>query len=61
MEKFLNCKQVAARYGVKVSTVWEWIREGKLQAIKIGKSYRITAEQIRVFESKSLTKSPCNA
>ena len=39
MEHFYSCEQVAERYGVKVATVWEWIRSKKLPAIKIGKQY----------------------
>ena len=36
MEHFYSCEQVAERYGVKVATVWEWIRSKKLPAIKKG-------------------------
>lgn len=50
MEKFYSCEQVAERYGVKISTVWSWIREKKLCATKIGKLYRITSEQLEEFE-----------
>jgi len=44
---------VAERYGVKVTTVWEWIRSKKLPAMKIGKQYRITADQLRAFEAQA--------
>lgn len=50
MEKFYTCEQVAERYGVKISTVWSWIREKKLRANRIGKLYRITPEQLEDFE-----------
>ena len=37
MEKFFSCEEIAVRYAVKITTVWEWIRRGDLPAIKIGK------------------------
>lgn len=56
MEKYLTCEQVAKRYGVKVITVWAWIREKKLPAIRIGKGYRITPEDLAAFEAARKTK-----
>lgn len=56
MEKYLTCEQVAERYGVKVITVWAWIREKKLRAIKIGKIYRITPQDLVEFEESRKTK-----
>lgn len=42
MERLLKCDEVAERYGVKVKTVWEWIRTGKLEAFSTGKIYRVS-------------------
>lgn len=50
MKEFYTCRQIADRYGVKIATVWDWIREGKLAAIRIGKLYRISKESIDDFE-----------
>ncbi|MBR6560527.1 MAG: helix-turn-helix domain-containing protein [Alistipes sp.] len=50
MEKFYDCKQVAAHYGVKIKTVWDWIRAGKLKAVRVGKQYRIPKEALAEFE-----------
>ena len=50
MEKFYDCKQVAERYGVKITTVWDWIKTGKLKAFKIGRNYRIRKEDLAEFE-----------
>ena len=55
MEKFYSCKDVANRYGVKVATVWAWIREKKLSAIKIGKSYRVKEADLITFEQQNQT------
>lgn len=56
MGELYTCKQVAERYGVQVITVWEWIRTKKLGAIRTGRDYRISDEDIRRFESDRRTK-----
>lgn len=55
MEKYLNCRDVAERYGVKIITVWDWIRKKKLPAIKIGKEYRIRPGDLEQFEESRQT------
>jgi len=51
--KLYTCDEIAERYGVKVITVWDWIRRGKLSAMKIGKSYKVTEEDVAAFEKSS--------
>lgn len=55
MEKFYSCEQVADRYKVKIETVWAWIREKKLPAVKIGKQYRIKDSDLTTFEQSNKT------
>ena len=55
MEKFFSCEEIAVRYTVKITTVWEWIRRGDLPAIKIGKQYRIRASDLEAFERDNRT------
>lgn len=55
MSELYSCEQVAQRYGVKVITVWDWIRRKQLPAMKIGKSYRISKSDIMEFESSRKT------
>ena len=50
-----TCGEVAERYKVKVITVWEWIRQQKLGAIKIGKEYRVSEEDLIAFENSRKT------
>lgn len=57
MSKMYTCEEIAERYGVKVITVWDWIRKKKLPALKIGKEYRIREEDIKAFEDSRLTTS----
>lgn len=53
MHELYSCESVAERYGVRIRTVWGWIRKGKLSAIKIGKQYRVTSEDLRKFEESN--------
>ena len=55
MSKMYTCEEVAERYGVKVITVWDWIRKKKLSAIKIGREYRISADDLENFENSNRT------
>ncbi len=55
MNQLYDCEFVAKRYGVALRTVWEWIRLKKLPAIKIGKEYRITEEDLKGFEESMKT------
>lgn len=55
MSKTYSCNEVAERYGVKTGTVWEWVRNKKIPAIKIGKLYRIREKDLQVFESERMT------
>ena len=56
MEKYLTCDDVAIKYGVRKITVWQWIRDKKLNAIQTGKFYRIRQEDLREFEESRKTK-----
>lgn len=52
-----TCEEVAERYKVKVITVWEWIRQKKLGAIKLGREYRITEDDLVSFEDSRRVKT----
>lgn len=49
MEQLYTCAEVAKMYRVKVITVWEWVRTGKLRASKIGRLYRISRKDLEAF------------
>lgn len=53
MAKLYTCPEVAERYGVQVITIWDWIRKGRLGAIKIGRDYRISEQDLKRFEEKN--------
>ena len=55
LSKMYNCGEIAERYGVKIITVWDWIRSKKLPAIRIGKEYRISEDDLKAFEDERRT------
>lgn len=55
MSKMYTCEEVAERYSVKVITVWDWIRKKKLNAIKLGREYRISEHDLIQFEEERRT------
>lgn len=55
MAQMFTCEEVADRYKVKVITVWEWIRQKKLSAIKLGREYRISEDDLKIFEESRRT------
>ncbi len=47
---YYTCKEVAEMLKVKVATVWLWIRQGRLDAIKLShNNYRISDEAVKRF------------
>lgn len=55
MSKMYTCEDIAERYGVRLITVWDWIRKKKLPAIKIGRGYRVAEEDLKQFEDSRRT------
>lgn len=54
MAKYYTCEEVAEMYKVAVKTVWKWIRDGKLKAIRIDRYYRVRQEDIDAFEHRAV-------
>lgn len=48
MEVF-SVEQVAAKLGLHVRTVRNYVRDGRLKAVRIGKQYRIAADDLEAF------------
>ena len=55
MSKMYTCEEVAERCSVKVITVWDWIRKKKLNAIKLGREYRVSEDDLIQFEDERRT------
>jgi len=47
-----SVEQVAGRLGLHVRTVRNYVREGRLKAIRIGKQYRIAAEDLAAMTGR---------
>ncbi|TMB70116.1 MAG: helix-turn-helix domain-containing protein [Chloroflexi bacterium] len=48
-EKLLTPEQVAERLQVTERTVYDWLRRGKLPALKLGRLWRIRPEDLEAF------------
>ena len=46
---FLTVKEVAEILRLNVITVYEFVKGGKLQAVRLGKSYRISERDLNEF------------
>lgn len=46
MEKLYTPEEVAANLKVNKKTVYNWIREGRLKAVKIGHLWRISESEL---------------
>jgi len=63
-EKYYTVEQISNMLGMHPKTLQRYIREGKLRAAKIGKSWRVTAHDLSLFtesESKGTAKSAAMA
>jgi excisionase family DNA binding protein len=61
-EKYYTAEQAADLLKMHIKTVQRYIREGKLRANKVGKSWRITGHDLSVFAegTQERTESPAN-
>ena len=48
-EKFYSVQRVARRFGVSENTIYRLIEEGRLEAMRIGRQYRIPAGCVERF------------
>jgi excisionase family DNA binding protein len=53
-----SVEQVAALLGLHVKTVRNYVREGRLKAVRIGKQYRIAREDLAAVTGTSLEPAP---
>lgn len=48
-DPFYTVKEVAKMLRLNAVTIYGYIREGKMSAIKLGKNYRIAEDDLEVF------------
>ncbi|MCK7626589.1 helix-turn-helix domain-containing protein [Streptomyces sp. RS10V-4] len=54
-ERFYSVEQVAERLGLHVRTVRNYVRDGRLPAVRIGKQYRIAREDLETFTGRPMS------
>jgi excisionase family DNA binding protein len=58
-EEWISPKDFAARLGISDETVYIWIRQGKLAAVRLGaKCLRLSAAECDRFIAERMTGSP---
>ncbi len=57
-EKLLTPAQVAERLQITERTVYEWIRGGRLPALKLGRLWRIRQDELEAFLEGARAKAP---
>ena len=48
--------EVAERWGVNQSTVYQLLRSGRLKGFKPGKAWRVTPDAIKAYENADYTR-----
>lgn len=49
MSEYYTPAEIAKKFKVNVNTVYYWIREGKLEAVRLGSLIRISEESLEKF------------
>lgn len=54
--KFIKPRDIAKLLKLNILTIYEYIREGKLRAVKFGRNYRIDEKDLEEFIQKNVVK-----
>lgn len=54
-EKYYTAEEISKLLNIHVKTVQRYIREGKIRATKIGKSWRVTGHDLSIFTEEQAT------
>jgi excisionase family DNA binding protein len=57
-KQLYSTEEVAEQLGLHVRTVRGYVREGRLRAVRVGKQYRITREDLEAFVGAPVTDPP---
>ncbi|MEU9116554.1 helix-turn-helix domain-containing protein [Streptomyces sp. NPDC048483] len=57
-ERLYSVEQVAERLGLHVRTIRNYVRDGRLAAVRIGKQYRIAHADLEAFTGRPLPGPP---
>jgi excisionase family DNA binding protein len=51
--EFFTVQEISKMLKIHEQTIFRWIREGKLESIKVGRNQRVTKEQLDNFLNKN--------
>ena len=57
-KKLMTVKEVADYLRVKPSTVYDWAKQGKIPAVKIGRLWRFGREEIEAWVTVGMNLNP---
>ena len=58
MDEILTVREVAEYLKLSRTTIWRWCNEGKLQAFKVGRSWRIHRSELeRITRARSMDET----
>jgi excisionase family DNA binding protein len=60
MDEILTVREVAEYLKLSRTTIWRWCNEGKLQAFKVGRGWRIHRSEIEKITGRN-TQNPDDA
>jgi excisionase family DNA binding protein len=55
--KFIKPRDIAKLLKLNIITIYEYIRVGKLRAVKFGRNYRIEEKDLEKFIQKNVVKT----
>lgn len=58
MGKLLSSTEAAARVGLSVARIQTFIWDGRLPAVKVGRSYAIDEDDLRLIENRKTGRPP---
>lgn len=60
-KNYYKVAEVAKHFDIPQSTVYDWIRRGKLQALRLGCRYRVSREALDAFTAESRVEAEAPA
>lgn len=60
LPKVYTAEEIAETLQVTLRTVYNYIKDGRLKAVKLGKYWRVTEQQLNDFLTKSTTEEERN-
>lgn len=57
-EDYYTVDQISSMLNIHPKTIQRYIREGKLRATKLGKSWRVTGHDLSIFTESNHTEAP---